>query len=101
MAIFAAMVDNLDTNVGRVLGRLEELGESDNTLVVFMSDNGTDPYDRNKRPIYASLQTEFGYDNSLANMGTANSYIFYGLGWAQVSGPCRSFITKDYRPRRR
>ncbi len=83
MAIFAAMVDNLDANVGRVLGLLEELGETGNTLVVFMSDNGSDPYDRNGRPIYAALR-ERGYDNSLANMGAANSYIFYGLGWAQV-----------------
>jgi arylsulfatase len=84
MAIYAAMVDNLDTNVGRVLDRLDELGEADNTLVVFLSDNGTDPYDRNQRPIYASLRTDFGYDNSLANMGAANSFVFYGLGWAQV-----------------
>lgn len=84
MAIFAAMVDNLDENVGRVLDLLEELGESDNTLVVFLSDNGNDPYDRNQRPVFASLRTEFGYDNSLANMGAANSYIFAGLGWAQV-----------------
>ena len=83
MAIYAAMVDNLDRNVGRVLDLLEELGESDNTLVLFMSDNGTDPYDRNTRPIYAAYQ-EQGYDNSLANMGAGNSYIFYGLGWAQV-----------------
>ncbi len=84
MAILAAMVDNLDENVGRVLHLLEELGESDNTLVVFLSDNGADPYDRNQRPVFASLRTEFGYDNSLANMGAANSYIFAGLGWAQV-----------------
>ena len=84
MAIFAAMVDNLDENVGRVLGVLEELRESDNTLVVFLSDNGNDPYDRNQRPAFAALRTEFGYDNSLANMGAANSYIFAGLGWAQV-----------------
>ncbi len=83
MAIFAAMVDNLDANVGRVLDLLDELGEADNTLVVFLSDNGTDPYDRNRRPIYAALR-EQGYDNSLANMGAADSYIFYGLGWAQV-----------------
>ncbi len=50
MAIFAAMVDNLDTNVGRLLDLLEALGESDNTLVVFLSDNDADPYDRNQRP---------------------------------------------------
>jgi len=83
MAIYAAMVDNLDTNVGRVLARLEELDLADDTLVVFMSDNGTDPYDRIARPIYSAFLEE-GFDNSLANMGSANSYVFYGLGWAQV-----------------
>jgi arylsulfatase A-like enzyme len=84
MAIYAAMVENLDTNVGRVLGLLDDLDIADNTLVLFMSDNGTDPYDRNQRPIYASLRSEHGYDNSLENMGKADSFIFYGLGWAQV-----------------
>ena len=56
MAIYAAMVDNLDSNVGRVLGLLKELGESDNTSFVFLSDIGTNPYDRNTRPIYAAYQ---------------------------------------------
>ncbi len=83
MAIYAAMVDNLDTNVGRILDTLEDLGESDNTLVVFLSDNGTDPYDRSRRPIFAPYLAD-GYDNRVANLGTADSYIFYGLGWAQV-----------------
>lgn len=84
MAIYAAMVDNLDANVGRVLDRLEELDLTDDTLVVFMSDNGTDPYDRNSREIYERFRAEHDYDNSLANMGAADSYVFYGLGWAQV-----------------
>jgi arylsulfatase A-like enzyme len=37
---FAAMVENLDWNVGRILSTLEELGKRDNTLIVFLSDNG-------------------------------------------------------------
>lgn len=37
---YAAMVDNLDWNVGRILAALDELGKRENTLVVFMSDNG-------------------------------------------------------------
>jgi arylsulfatase A-like enzyme len=35
-----AMVTNIDDNVGKVLGKLEDLGISDNTLVIFMTDNG-------------------------------------------------------------
>ncbi len=39
-ATYAAMVGSLDTSVGRVLARLEELNLKDNTAIVFMSDNG-------------------------------------------------------------
>lgn len=39
-ARYAAMVHSLDENVGRLLGKLDELGVADNTLVVFFSDNG-------------------------------------------------------------
>lgn len=38
--IYAAMVENLDTNLGRVFAKLDELALRDNTLVVFTSDNG-------------------------------------------------------------
>lgn len=37
---YAAMVENLDTNIGRLLATLDRVGKSDNTLVVFTSDNG-------------------------------------------------------------
>ena len=40
MAVYAAMVDNLDQNVGRLLAALDDLGVRDNTVVVFLSDNG-------------------------------------------------------------
>jgi arylsulfatase A len=39
-AIYAAMLDSLDASVGRVLGKLEQLGLADNTIVIFTSDNG-------------------------------------------------------------
>ncbi len=40
MEVFAAMVDNVDQNVGRLTAALEEMGELDNTIVLFLSDNG-------------------------------------------------------------
>jgi len=40
MEVYAAMVDNIDQNVGRLVATLEELGELDNTIFVFTSDNG-------------------------------------------------------------
>jgi arylsulfatase len=40
MAVYAAMVDNIDQNLGRLLAHLDETGERDNTLIMFLSDNG-------------------------------------------------------------
>lgn len=40
MEVFAGMVDNIDQNVGRLVDALDDLGELDNTLFVFLSDNG-------------------------------------------------------------
>lgn len=40
MAVYAAQVDILDQNVGKVLRKLEEMGQLDNTLIFFMADNG-------------------------------------------------------------
>ena len=43
MAVYAAMVDNIDQNLGRLHSAIEEMGEIDNTIFMFMSDNGIDP----------------------------------------------------------
>ncbi len=40
MAVFAGMVDNVDQNFGRLRDVLDEMGELDNTIIVFLSDNG-------------------------------------------------------------
>ncbi|MCF8225585.1 MAG: arylsulfatase [Bacteroidales bacterium] len=48
MAVFAALVDNMDQNIGRVIDYLERTGQLDNTIVMYMSDNGSCPYDSNR-----------------------------------------------------
>ncbi len=50
MAVYAAMVDRLDQNIGRLMKHLEDRGVADNTIVLFMSDNGGCPYDFNHTP---------------------------------------------------
>ena len=92
MAVYAAMVDNLDANVGRVIDHLKASGQYENTLILFMSDNGADPYDRSHRQIYQDFFAS-GYVNTLENMGKANSYFFNGTAWAQVA----SVYQKDYK----
>jgi arylsulfatase A-like enzyme len=46
MATFAAMIDIVDQNVGRIVAKLKAEGIYDNTLIVLLSDNGACPFDR-------------------------------------------------------
>ncbi|WP_205665245.1 arylsulfatase [Caldimonas tepidiphila] len=83
MAVYAAMVDNMDRNIGRVLQYLQERGDLDNTVVVFMSDNGADG-----NSVFDLARTRDwirkDMDNSTGNIGRPGSFIEYGPGWAQV-----------------
>ena len=40
MEVYAAMIDRVDQNIGKVLAKVKELGQEDNTLILFASDNG-------------------------------------------------------------
>ena len=51
--VFAAMVENMDTNVGKILATLKDLGLEKNTLVVFTSDNGGIRAISNQTPLRA------------------------------------------------
>lgn len=44
MAVFAAMITRMDKGIGRVMDALQASGRADNTLVLFLSDNGADPF---------------------------------------------------------
>ncbi len=48
MSVFAAMVDRMDQNIGRVLDKIDAEGLAENTIVIFLSDNGSCPYDSNR-----------------------------------------------------
>ena len=47
MAVFAAMIDRMDQNIGRIIQRVEDAGQLDNTIFIFFSDNGSCPFDSN------------------------------------------------------
>jgi arylsulfatase A-like enzyme len=83
MELYAAMLDNLDDNVGRLLGYLKANGLYENTLIVFMSDNGAadeDPYNDTIRGGYIRAN----FDNAYDKMGTADSFVAYGKPWAEA-----------------
>lgn len=89
METYAAMVDLIDVNVGRVLKYLESTNELDNTFIVFMSDNGAEGQLLEAIPILAGATLsdviEKYYDNSLENMGNHNSFVWYGPQWASAA----------------
>lgn len=95
MEIYAAMVDRLDQNVGRVIAALRRLGELDNTVILFTADNGAEGVDFAHTELKSVRERSAGADNSLDNRGNANSYISYGPGWAQAA-TAPSWLYKAY-----
>jgi len=91
MEVFAGMVDNLDYHFGRVIDFLDDIGALENTVVIFLSDNGANPwyseeYPGNRGEWFAA------FDNSLDAIGHPNSAYSYGMGWASAaSGPLNLF----------
>ena len=85
MAIYAGAVDRMDQNIGRILEDLRKHRQFDNTLILFLSDNGAcaewDPW---------GFDGKSGPDNvlhkgeDLENMGGPATYISYGSGWANA-----------------
>lgn len=81
MEVYAGMVDNMDRNIGRVLAYLRRTGEYDNTLIVFLSDNGADGF-MTSVPMFNEFVSRF--DNRIENLGAPGSYSAYGNGWAEA-----------------
>jgi arylsulfatase len=84
MELFAAMVENMDANIGKLTGYLKTTGLYDNTLIFFLSDNG---------PEGNIMEMGPPWDNSnVADWGKKGTFIQYGPAWAQVgAGPFRMF----------
>lgn len=92
MQTYAGMVDNMDVNIGKILAYLNKIGEADNTLVLFLSDNGADPNQLpsapENRPWYNKhyqLTYMEDYKGDYSKMGQKGSYTDYGPGWAAAA----------------
>lgn len=96
MAVYAAQVDKVDQGVGRVMAKIRELGVEDNTLVMFISDNGgcaavfKDNPSGPKQRMYAEMPTPDGkkvrYGNNPAiRPGPADTHQSYDVQWANAS----------------
>lgn len=93
MEVYAAMVENLDHNIGRLLEALRASGQLDRTLIVFCSDNGPEGNPvANLAGIGEWVQRRF--DNGLDNLGCPGSYCWLSPGWARATvAPYRLFKT--------
>ncbi|SCW03853.1 LAFE_0H00474g1_1 [Lachancea fermentati] len=88
MEFYAAMVDELDKNIGRVLKHLEDTGELENTMIFFMSDNGAEGSMLEALPsktVSFADNVQRLYDNSYDNIGKKDSFVMYGDLWAQAA----------------
>jgi arylsulfatase len=108
MSVYAAMVDNIDQNVGRLRRALEEMGEWDNTLFIFTSDNGgsregerdgTSAYFRTLH--FGRTGAEEPLEEDLARldeMGGPTTMPHYPRGWAMASNtPFRLYKINAHR----
>jgi len=94
MAVYAAMIDRIDQNVGKLLDKLEELGKLENTLIMFSSDNGCSAENAEKNvggtgeigsmTYWASLQKNW------ANV--SNTPFRYYKNYSYEGGICAPFI---------
>ncbi len=118
MEVYAAMIDNMDQGIGRIVQELRRRGQLDNTLVFFLHDNGgcaegmgrrasRGPVERPPEPPLPPMppdalqydmipkQTRDGYPMRQGRgvmPGPADTYIGYGRGWANVSNtPFREY----------
>jgi len=82
----------MDMSIGRVFDYLKKEGLYDNTLIVFMSDNGANGATADTYPGNADGKYHSTFNNSYDNRGLKNSYVETGAGWAQASSsPFRFF----------
>jgi len=110
MEVYAAMVDRMDQGIGRIVGALEEKGISDNTLIMYLQDNGAcaeprgenlDPYPPQDTliPLQPMEPDELQFDmvpkftrdgkpvrtGKGVMPGPPDTYVAYGKGWANAS----------------
>ena len=84
MEVYAAMAEAMDHQIGRLIGHLKETGEYDNTVFVFLSDNGaeaTDPY----ALAVGRWWLDQHYNRDFDRLGSKGAYSVIGPNWARAA----------------
>ncbi|WP_221902149.1 arylsulfatase [Bathymodiolus platifrons methanotrophic gill symbiont] len=88
---YAGFVDNMDQNIGRLLAHLEKIGETENTLIIFLSDNGgsrevgLEGSSNALRFFHKKPSTTAQNLKDFDRIGEIETHPHYPLGWMQVS----------------
>jgi arylsulfatase/uncharacterized sulfatase len=81
MEVYAAMAEAMDLHVGRLVDHLKKIGQYDNTVFVFLSDNGPEGSDYHE----AQPWLVFNYKQDTETLGAKGTYGIPGPGWASAS----------------
>lgn len=84
MEVYAAMADAMDHEIGRLVDYLKQTGQYENTVFLFLSDNGaegSDPY----ATLGGRLWLDHNYDRSLERLGGKGAYSIIGPSWASAA----------------
>lgn len=92
MEVYAAMITRMDENIGRIVRAIEDRGQLDNTLILFLSDNGgcAEELGPNAKARHIPERTRDGRTVLQGNRpslmpGGPDTYQSYGIGWANAS----------------
>jgi arylsulfatase A-like enzyme len=99
MAVYAAQVERMDRGIGTIVDKLREVGRLDNTLILFLADNGgcAEEIKEDWKGLHVPKATRDGRPVRVGNdpavmPGAEDTYQSYGLAWANASNtPFRRF----------
>lgn len=92
MAVYAAMATAMDREIGRLIAYLQAQGEYENTIFLFLSDNGAEPTDPMEMGLMSHWNARILYDQSVAQQGRPGSLTAIGAGFASAaSSPLRGY----------
>ncbi len=92
MEIYAAMIEYMDYSLGRIVEELKKTGRYENTIFIFMSDNGASKIVPSDYPGSSEEYVLENFDNTLENMGRPNSSVSIGPAWAETASTPFSYF---------